>query len=79
MKGYTRSASNKMIAGVCGGLGELMNVDPVLVRLAFVFLATLTAAVPMVVAYVVAWIIVPVDDSGSSSQPASGSGGGPAE
>ncbi len=34
----TRSESNKMIAGVCGGLAEYLNLDPVLVRLAFVVL-----------------------------------------
>lgn len=31
-----RSETDKMIAGVCGGLAEYLNIDPVLVRLAFV-------------------------------------------
>lgn len=34
----TRSESDKMIAGVCGGLAEYLNLDPALVRLAFVVL-----------------------------------------
>lgn len=34
----TRSESNRVIAGVCGGLAQYLDVDPVLVRLAFVIL-----------------------------------------
>ena len=33
-----RSETDKMVAGVCGGLADYMGVDPVLVRLAFVLL-----------------------------------------
>ena len=33
-----RSETDKMIAGVCGGLADYLNIDPVLVRLAFVVL-----------------------------------------
>ena len=36
-KQLTRSATDKKIAGVCGGLGEYFNVDPVLFRIAFLF------------------------------------------
>jgi phage shock protein C len=36
VKKIYRSKKNKMIAGVCGGLGEFFNIDPVLVRLAWV-------------------------------------------
>jgi phage shock protein C len=61
MKRFTRSRTDKMIAGVCGGLGNLMNVDPTLVRLGFVFVAILTAVAPLLVAYLVAWVIVPVE------------------
>ncbi len=46
---------------MCGGLGQLMNVDPTLVRLATVFLAMLTAVAPVLIAYLVAWVIVPFD------------------
>ena len=34
-----RSQTDSMFAGVCGGLGEYLNVDPTLVRLFFVLLA----------------------------------------
>ena len=61
MKRFTRTRSDKKIAGVCGGLGQLMDVDPTLVRLGVVFLAVLTAIAPVLIAYLVAWVIVPFD------------------
>jgi len=36
-KRLTRSATDKKIAGICGGLGEYFNVDPVIFRIAFCF------------------------------------------
>ena len=33
-----RSRNDRWLAGVCGGLGEYFNIDPILVRLAFIFL-----------------------------------------
>jgi len=59
MKKLTRSVQDRKIAGVCGGLGELMNMDPTLVRLAVVLAAFVTAIAPMMLVYVVAWVIVP--------------------
>ena len=52
-----RSRSEKMIAGVCGGLGEYFDVDPVLIRLLFVVTALLSGV--GLLAYVVLWIVVP--------------------
>jgi len=39
MKKLYRSSSNKIIAGVCGGLGEYFSVDPVLFRIIFVVMS----------------------------------------
>ncbi len=39
MKKFQRSRNNVMIAGVCGGLGEYCNIDPILFRIIFVILA----------------------------------------
>lgn len=39
MKKFQRSRNNIMIAGVCGGLGEYFNIDPILFRIIFVLLA----------------------------------------
>lgn len=59
MKRLTLSQSNKKIAGVCGGLGEYFDLDPTLIRLIVVILALATAVVPMMIGYLLAWIIVP--------------------
>jgi phage shock protein C len=53
----TRSRSDQMIAGVCGGLAAYLNLDPVLVRLGFVVL--LFASGVGLPIYIVLWLIMP--------------------
>ena len=56
----TRSAANCNIAGVCGGLGEYLGVDPTFVRVLWVVLSIVPGfIVGGVVAYVIAWMIMP--------------------
>lgn len=52
-----RSRDNQMVAGVCAGIAEYLNIDPTLVRLAFLFLAIWGGG--GVLAYLIAWIIIP--------------------
>jgi phage shock protein C len=52
-----RSRSDRMIAGVCGGLGHYFGIDPTLVRLAFVILAL--AGMSGGLAYIILWLVVP--------------------
>jgi len=52
-----RSRSNSMIAGVCGGLGEYLSVDPNILRVVAVLL--IFAKGLGLLAYVVAWAVVP--------------------
>lgn len=59
MKKLFRSPVNRMICGVCGGLGEYFNIDPTLVRLAAVFLACISLGTG-VLAYLIAAIIIPL-------------------
>lgn len=59
MKRLYRSQKNKKLAGVCGGLGELMDVDPTIIRLAVVILGIASGFFPFFIGYIVAWIIVP--------------------
>jgi phage shock protein C len=54
-----RSMSQKMIGGVCAGLAEYMDLDVSVVRLVFIALVLMTAIFPMVLFYVIAWIVVP--------------------
>lgn len=57
-----RSREDRVIAGVCGGIGQYVGVDPVLVRLAFVALALAGGAGLLV--YVVAWLVMPQQRAG---------------
>ena len=57
-KQLTRSTTNKMIAGVCSGLGYYSNIDPTVIRLAAVLLFFLTGP-GIVAAYIIMAIIVP--------------------
>ncbi len=54
-----RSASQKMLAGVCGGLAEYFDVDVSMIRLLTVGLALVTAVLPMFFFYIIAWIVIP--------------------
>ncbi len=55
-----RSEQNRRIAGVCGGLGEMLDVDPTLVRLSVIVLGLATGVLPFVIGYLLAWWVVPV-------------------
>lgn len=54
-----RSNENKMIAGVCGGIGEYLNIDPTLIRLAWALLSIPTAFFGGAFLYIIAAIIIP--------------------
>lgn len=51
-----RSRENKMLCGVCGGIGEYFNVDATLIRLLFVLFGCTGSGI---VAYIIAAIIIP--------------------
>ena len=55
----TRSASDKVIGGVSGGLGRYFDIDPIIFRIGFVVLALAGGA--GVLAYLAAWVLVPAD------------------
>lgn len=57
-KKLTRS-NNKMIAGVCGGLADYLDVDPTLVRIGYVLFAILSVAFPGILAYIIFMFIMP--------------------
>ena len=59
MKRLYRSPTDKKIAGIFGGMGELYSVDPMLLRLGAVFLGLATGLLPSIIAYIVGWIIIP--------------------
>ena len=51
-------SKNRVIAGVCAGIGEYFNVDPTLIRLLWV-VVTLFGFFPGILAYIIFWVIVP--------------------
>jgi phage shock protein C len=53
----TRSETERMVAGVCGGLGEYFGIDATIVRIVFVLLAVFGGS--GVVLYLALWLIVP--------------------
>jgi len=57
MKHLYRSKKNRIIAGVCGGLGEYFNIDPVIIRILCVLFALGMGS--GIIAYIIAWIIIP--------------------
>ena len=59
MKRLYRSQKDNKIAGIFGGLGEIFSIDPTLLRLAFVFIGLATGIFPVLIAYLVGWIIIP--------------------
>lgn len=56
-----RSRSNRVVAGVAGGLGEAFNIDPVIVRLVFVVLGLMNGF--GVLLYLAMWLLVPNENS----------------
>lgn len=53
------SDTNKKIGGVCGGIGEYFGIDPTLIRLLTVIISFMTGVIGGVIAYIVAWAIIP--------------------
>jgi phage shock protein C len=62
-----RSRTEKMIAGVCGGLGEYLDMDPTVVRLIFVAIVLLAGT--GILAYLILWVVMPLDLPASPGTP----------
>ncbi len=52
-----RSETNKVIAGVCGGLGEYFNIDPTILRIIIVFITLFGGS--GIILYIILWIVIP--------------------
>lgn len=75
-----RSSTNKMLGGVCAGLGEYFDVDPTIVRIISVIFLFASGGVAFL-AYIVGWIIIPkIEDSApaKSNQGSTEESAGPA-
>ena len=54
-----RSSSNRIIAGVCGGIAEWLGWSPTTVRVLYVVLSILSVAFPGILVYLILWIAMP--------------------
>jgi phage shock protein C len=54
-----RSRSDRMIAGVCAGMGKYLGIDATVIRLLFALLAIFTGVVPGLILYLIMMFIVP--------------------
>ena len=60
-KKLTRS-TNKILAGVCGGIAEYFDIDPTLVRILYAALSFFSAAFPGLILYIIMMLIMPEKD-----------------
>lgn len=56
-----RSKMNRMICGVCGGIGEYLSIDPTLVRLIWLICSLASCGTGLII-YIVAAVVMPEDD-----------------
>lgn len=60
-KKLTRSGSDRILAGVFGGLGQYFNCSPNIFRVVYVVLSILTGIVPGIIIYIIMMLIMPPD------------------
>jgi len=58
MKKLYRS-SNRILAGVCGGIAEYFDVDPTVIRVAYVVLSLFSVGFPGLMLYIILMILIP--------------------
>ncbi|CAM3748917.1 hypothetical protein GCM10009799_00620 [Nocardiopsis rhodophaea] len=63
-KKLRRSSSKRILTGVCGGIGEFVGVDAILVRLAFAVFTLLGGS--GILLYVIAWLVMPEEGTDTS-------------
>lgn len=54
-----RSTQDRLLAGVCGGLGEYLDVDPTIVRLVFILICLAGGSGLLI--YLILWLVIPSD------------------
>lgn len=59
VKRLYRSGKSRIIAGVCGGIGEYFNVDPTIVRILWILLTLLTGLIIGLIFYIALGLIIP--------------------
>ena len=58
MRTLTRPASGRILAGVCAGIGEHLDIDPTVVRLVWAAFTLLSLGTGLII-YIIAWLLIP--------------------
>lgn len=56
-----RSETNRVIAGVCGGLGEYFNIDPTIIRIIFILITIFGGSGILI--YIILWLVIPSESN----------------
>ena len=56
-----RKKLDKAVSGIFSGLGDMYDIDPTILRLAFVFIALATAVFPALIFYIIASMVIPLE------------------
>jgi len=54
-----RSRKDRLLGGICAGIGQYLDIDPTVVRVVYALLTLMTGIVPGVVFYFILWVIIP--------------------
>ncbi len=54
-----RSRNDKILAGICGGIGKYLDIDPIIIRLIFIVLLFTVGSGILI--YLIAWILIPLE------------------
>ena len=60
MTTLTRSCSDRMIGGVCGGIARWLGWDSTKVRIAYVLVSIFSAGFPGTLVYIILWVVMPM-------------------
>ena len=61
-KKLTRNKTDKMLAGVCSGIAKYFDIDPTIVRVAYVLLTFFMACFPGILMYIILLLIMPNEE-----------------
>lgn len=61
MEKKLRRSRNQMIAGVCAGIADYLNLDPTLVRVGYVLLSIFSAGFPGILVYIILMLVMPLE------------------
>lgn len=63
-----RRSNDKILAGVCGGIGEYLEVDPTIIRVVYAVLSVCMAAFPGLILYILLMAIMPAPERKSEDK-----------